>query len=281
MFSTPLEVIDGETDSETSSGRIASADPIDGFQTSLEEPNQIFDPLGFDECTCLPVIETAPLTRRAGKRIHHEFPYNYVVGDCVDVASNNVWCPCKVIEVYSDREMKFKDGRKSCFSSGIVVSYIGWSAKFNESIEDSYRVDVGGSKVFTYKAWINLPKLPPWPCVVYDRGIVRNNKEARLFLKTEFKVYIQVCGNKTKYLKPYFDGFWYDAKCVLSFSPHFDVSMTSGKLICHPNMRDNWRCAIGQLIAMEFDQHNYNVTDSDFQFDGTYLKRYEPFWYTK
>ncbi len=255
------------------------------------------NPFGSDDCFCsneiadadslhLKTISSAvcefgeinntilpPVTRCAGKRLYLDFPYNFSIGEFVEVASNNIWCPGKILEVYSNREIKYKDGRKSLFSSGVVVSYIGWSSKFNEHIVDIDRVVIGGCHVFAYKAWIRLPNLPPWPCIVYDRGVVRNNEDAIHFLKNEFKVYIQVCGNNAKYLKPYFDGFWYDAKCISPFSRVFDLNTTSGKTLCKPDMEYNWRTAIGQLLTMVVDKNNYRVTDTDFEFDGTYLDR--------
>jgi hypothetical protein len=238
--------------------------------TSEVSPTSISTPLSN------PLLTT--LTRRAhAKSVQTEFPHHLSVGSFVDIASQNVWCVGQIQCVFSDKVTKYKSGAKSSYSTGVTVSYVGWSSKYNEDITDQYKIAKCGTYVSAYKAWINLPGLPPWPCIVYDRQPVRNNTEAIEFLKSEFKLFVQLCGTFAVHMKPYSDGFWYDKKCIFPFSSFYNKVVVTDTHEFKDKILDHWHRSISSLRHIKMDSYGITVEDFKFQFDGTF--QYKEDWY--
>jgi hypothetical protein len=220
------------------------------------------------------IVSLSTLTRRAkAKSVGKSFPYNLNVGDTVEVASQNIWCVATIKSVFIDKLTRYKSGTKSSYSTGVTVSYTGWSSKYDEDVTDQYKVSRRGIHVLSYKAWINLPGLPPWPCTVYDRRPVRNNPDAINFLISEFKLYVQLCGSNANHLKPYSKGFWFDKKCIFPFISSYHEVIASDTFSFNEKIVNHWRQAILKLRLMKIDSNGIKVEDFEFEFNGTFQDR--------
>jgi hypothetical protein len=199
------------------------------------------------------------------------FPTKWLIGEKVDVASMGVWCPATVIDIFSGRR-EINDANSSHVrnAAGIRVHYDGWAKKFDENILDDWRVNKRGHHVFYYKAWVKLPDLPPWPCVVCDRLPVHGDKENISFLKTESKLFVRLCGEIVKPLKPWRNGAWISSTLIHPFSKTFDIQYELTKRHSNKSVKETWEGAVSKLCLMSEDSNNSMIFDFDFTFDGTY-----------
>eukprot|EP01034_Spumella_vulgaris_P030898 gene30899-38187_t len=157
------------------------------------------------------------------------------------------------------------------YKVGVRVVYEGWaSPDYDEDILDDKRLARGGTHVLKYKGWIDLQRLPPWPCIVYDRPPVSNSKAGIDFLKTEKKVYIRLIGASIACIQPWYHGVWLPTKDIKPFNKLYETKFSEGAAFNRKDVLDHWVKTVEIAKSLSIDENGFEVLDHEFKFDGTF-----------
>lgn len=189
----------------------------------------------------------------------------YCVGDFVEVkTSENIWCPAKIISLHdnfkSDSDIPFK----------LKVEYEGWGRKYNEIISDKMRLATIGTYVEKYKGWVQIPGLPFWPCIIYNRLPVVGSLDGVEYLRNEPNVFVRLCGTLGSKHRKWVNGGWIKTTLVSSFHHHFDIHFHIEEKPGSTVQMNRYMCAVRELQKMDVDLFGYKVLNYDFKFDGSY-----------
>lgn len=176
------------------------------------------------------------------------------IGDSVDVEADDIYCPGKVIDLTEIKRNK-----------SVLIHYIGWDNSFDEWIESkSKRLHKGGSYVVKCNAWTKFDNsLCYWPCDLYIRSAVGNNREVATieWLKQETKSVCMPYGPAIHQLKPYVHGVWMASSKISPFAKQYKERVDAG-------MRSKFAAAFS--FALQGIQSNKDSTNFHFNLIGSY-----------
>jgi hypothetical protein len=132
-------------------------------------------------------------------------PSSFAVGDEIDVAVDDVYCPATIIEV----------GAKH-----VRVHYLGWEDEsYDANIRDMSCLYPPYSYVQRVKIWAGLcDKIQDWPCVAYIRPAVNDCADGISYLKTERCVFVMPVLSHLPELARWCNGRWLDTFSLRPFS---------------------------------------------------------------
>eukprot|EP01033_Poteriospumella_lacustris_P005417 gene5417-3859_t len=173
--------------------------------------------------------------------------YDYFVGDEVDVAIDDVYCPATIIAVTQ---------------TYVRIHYLGWEdPSYDTNIHDMGILYPPFSYVQRVKIWAGLSnRIPYWPCVAYIRPAVNNLPVGVAYLKSEKCIFVIPAMKHLPELAEWAAGRWIDTYSFQAFSKNF-----TRKKLLQPSLENFLETA---MFELENDPHSRAV--SALRFVGSY-----------
>lgn len=174
-------------------------------------------------------------------------PLSFRVGDEVDVAIDDVYCPATIIAVTQ---------------TYVRIHYLGWEdPSYDTNIHDMGILYPPFSYVQRVKIWAGLSnRIPYWPCVAYIRPAVNNLPAGVAYLKSEKCIFVIPAMKHLPELAEWAAGRWIDTYSFQAFSKNF-----TRKKLLQPSLENFLETA---MFELENDPHSRAV--SALRFVGSY-----------